>query len=179
MLILDELRTRGIDVAAKQELINEVMRFAREGMAVPVSLSSGIDEALRISDSIAVMRDRDAARLASCCARQRSEAMALICEFRGECCSAARRFPAAARVAMTCSSGRDARADPGWPRELDPGLRHLQRRDGHLHGSFGDIVNRAAPLAIVALGLTLVIATRGIETSGRVAAISGAAWPRR
>jgi ribose/xylose/arabinose/galactoside ABC-type transport system permease subunit len=58
---------------------------------------------------------------------------------------------------------------------LNPGLWHLQWRDGHLYGSLIDIVNRAAPLAIVALGLTLVIATRGIDISvGAVVAISGA-----
>ena len=58
---------------------------------------------------------------------------------------------------------------------LNPGLWQLQWRDGHLYGSLVDIVNRAAPLAIVALGLTLVIATRGIDISvGAVVAISGA-----
>ena len=58
---------------------------------------------------------------------------------------------------------------------LNPGLWHLQWRNGHLYGSLVDIVNRSAPLAIVALGLTLVIATRGIDISvGAVVAISGA-----
>jgi ribose/xylose/arabinose/galactoside ABC-type transport system permease subunit len=58
---------------------------------------------------------------------------------------------------------------------LNPGLWHLQWRDGHLYGSLIDIVNRAAPLALVALGLTLVIATRGIDISvGAVVAIAAA-----
>jgi ribose/xylose/arabinose/galactoside ABC-type transport system permease subunit len=58
---------------------------------------------------------------------------------------------------------------------LNPQLWHLQWRDGHLYGSLIDILNRAAPLAVVALGLTLVIATRGIDISvGAVVAISGA-----
>ena len=58
---------------------------------------------------------------------------------------------------------------------LNPGLWHLQWRDGHLYGSLIDIVNRAAPLAIASLGLTLVIATRGIDISiGAVVAIAGA-----
>ncbi len=58
---------------------------------------------------------------------------------------------------------------------LNPGLWHLQWREGHLYGSLVDIVNRAAPLAIVALGMTLVIATRGIDISvGAVVAVSGA-----
>ena len=77
VLILDE-PTRGIDVAAKQELMNEVMRLAREGMSV-LFISSEIDEVLRISDRIVVLRDR---RKAGELPRGASEAevMALICE---------------------------------------------------------------------------------------------------
>ena len=48
-------------------------------------------------------------------------------------------------------------------------------RDGHLYGSLIDILNRAAPLMLVALGMTLVIATRGIDISvGAVVAIAAA-----
>ncbi len=50
-----------------------------------------------------------------------------------------------------------------------------QWRDGHLYGSLIDILNRAAPLMLVALGMTLVIATRGIDISvGAVVAIAAA-----
>jgi ribose/xylose/arabinose/galactoside ABC-type transport system permease subunit len=55
----------------------------------------------------------------------------------------------------------------------------LEWREGHLYGSLVDIVKSAAPLALVALGMTLVIATRGIDISvGAVVAISAAvaAW---
>ncbi|KAF3999131.1 ABC transporter permease [Glaciimonas immobilis] len=56
-----------------------------------------------------------------------------------------------------------------------PGFFRLEMKDGHLYGSLIDIVNRAAPLMLVALGMTLVIATRGIDISvGAVVAISGA-----
>src|SRR5688572_14876418 len=41
----------------------------------------------------------------------------------------------------------------------------LEWRDGHLYGSLIDILNRAAPLVLVSLGMTLVIATRGIDIS--------------
>lgn len=48
--------------------------------------------------------------------------------------------------------------------------------DGHLFGAPIDILNRAAPLVLVSLGMTLVIATRGIDISvGAVVAIAGAA----
>jgi len=58
---------------------------------------------------------------------------------------------------------------------FNPGFWQLQWRDGHLYGSLIDILNRASPLALVALGMTLVIATRGIDISvGAVVAIAAA-----
>jgi len=57
---------------------------------------------------------------------------------------------------------------------LIPGFFRIEFKDGHLYGSVIDIVNRAAPLMLAALGMTLVIATRGIDISvGAVVAISG------
>jgi galactofuranose transport system ATP-binding protein len=56
LLILDE-PTRGIDVAAKQELMAEVARRAREGTAV-LFISAEIEELTRWCDRIAVMRER-------------------------------------------------------------------------------------------------------------------------
>ncbi|MFX4312837.1 ABC transporter permease, partial [Enterobacter sp. 63] len=48
-------------------------------------------------------------------------------------------------------------------------------QDGRLFGSPIDILNRAAPVALLAIGMTLVIATGGIDLSvGAVMAISGA-----
>lgn len=58
---------------------------------------------------------------------------------------------------------------------INPGFFAVTIRDGHLYGSVIDILNRASPLMIVAMGLTLVIATHGIDISvGAVMAISGA-----
>ena len=57
----------------------------------------------------------------------------------------------------------------------NPQFFSITVRDGHLYGSLVDILNRAAPLMIIAIGLTLVIATHGIDISvGAVVAISGA-----
>ncbi len=57
---------------------------------------------------------------------------------------------------------------------LVPGFFRLEIKDGHLYGSVVDILNRAAPLMLAALGMTLVIATRGIDISvGAVVALSG------
>lgn len=48
-------------------------------------------------------------------------------------------------------------------------------QDGHLFGALVDIARNSSPLLLVALGMTLVIATRGIDLSvGAVVAISGA-----
>ncbi|WP_205746709.1 ABC transporter permease [Duganella callida] len=55
-----------------------------------------------------------------------------------------------------------------------PGFFHLELKDGHLYGALIDIANRAAPLILAAIGMTLVIATRGIDISvGATVAISG------
>lgn len=56
-----------------------------------------------------------------------------------------------------------------------PGFFHVEIRDGRLFGSLVDIVNRAAPVMLLSLGMTLVIATGGVDLSvGAVMAISGA-----
>jgi simple sugar transport system ATP-binding protein len=56
LLILDE-PTRGIDVAAKAEIMNLAMRLCDEGMSL-VFISSELEEVTRCSDRIAIMRDR-------------------------------------------------------------------------------------------------------------------------
>ena len=57
----------------------------------------------------------------------------------------------------------------------EPGFLSIRVQDGHLFGSLIDILRNGAPTVLVALGMTLVIATRGIDLSvGAVVAISGA-----
>ncbi|HEX7438965.1 MAG TPA: ATP-binding cassette domain-containing protein, partial [Caldimonas sp.] len=56
LLILDE-PTRGIDVAAKQEIMNQILALARAGMSV-LFISSEMSEVVRVSDRIVVLRDR-------------------------------------------------------------------------------------------------------------------------
>jgi ribose/xylose/arabinose/galactoside ABC-type transport system permease subunit len=56
-----------------------------------------------------------------------------------------------------------------------PGFLGIRMLNGHMFGAPIDILNRAAPLTLVSLGMTLVIATRGIDISvGAVVAIAGA-----
>lgn len=56
-----------------------------------------------------------------------------------------------------------------------PGFFKLEIKDGHLFGSLIDIINRGSPLMLLAIGLTLVIATGGTDISvGSTIAISAA-----
>jgi galactofuranose transport system ATP-binding protein len=56
LLILDE-PTRGIDVGAKAEIQKLVLSLARQGMSV-LFVSSELEEVVRVSDRIVVLRDR-------------------------------------------------------------------------------------------------------------------------
>src|SRR5262245_23434484 len=57
-----------------------------------------------------------------------------------------------------------------------PGFFHVELKEGQLYGSLIDVLNRAAPVLLLALGMTLVIATGGVDLSvGAVMAIAGSA----
>ena len=56
MLILDE-PTRGIDIAAKQEIMQRVLELCAQGMAI-VFISAELPEVLATSHRVVVMRDR-------------------------------------------------------------------------------------------------------------------------
>ncbi|MGH7194092.1 MAG: ATP-binding cassette domain-containing protein, partial [Candidatus Saccharimonadales bacterium] len=56
LLILDE-PTRGIDVAAKQEIMEQILGLAKAGMAV-IFISSEMSEVVRVAHRIVVLRDR-------------------------------------------------------------------------------------------------------------------------
>ncbi|MBT9383539.1 ABC transporter permease [Pseudooceanicola sp. CBS1P-1] len=56
-----------------------------------------------------------------------------------------------------------------------PGFFALSVHDGRVFGNLVDVLNRGAPVALLCIGMTLVIATRGIDLSvGAVMAIAGA-----
>lgn len=58
---------------------------------------------------------------------------------------------------------------------MSPRFFNVRVVDGHFYGSLIDVLNRAAPVMLLAIGMTLVIATGGIDLSvGAVIAISGA-----
>jgi ribose/xylose/arabinose/galactoside ABC-type transport system permease subunit len=73
-------------------------------------------------------------------------------------------WPALALIALMCLNIA-----------LTPSFLTIRVEDGHLYGSLIDILRNGAPTMLVALGMTLVIASRGIDLSvGAVVAISGA-----
>jgi simple sugar transport system permease protein len=54
-----------------------------------------------------------------------------------------------------------------------PHFFQVEIKDGHLYGNLIDILKNASPIMLLAIGLTLVIATRGIDISvGSIVAIS-------
>jgi len=56
-----------------------------------------------------------------------------------------------------------------------PGFFKIGILDGHLYGNLIDVFNNSAPLMLVAIGMTMVIATGGVDLSvGAVIAISAA-----
>jgi ribose/xylose/arabinose/galactoside ABC-type transport system permease subunit len=58
---------------------------------------------------------------------------------------------------------------------FSPGFFKIGIVEGHLYGNLIDVFNNSAPLMLVALGMTLVIATGGVDLSvGAVIAISAA-----
>ena len=53
-----------------------------------------------------------------------------------------------------------------------PHFFHLEVKAGHLYGNLIDILKNGAPIMLLAIGMTLVIATHGIDISvGSVVAV--------
>lgn len=58
---------------------------------------------------------------------------------------------------------------------IAPEFFSIEIKDGRLYGSLIDVLNRAAPVALLAIGMALVVATGGVDLSvGSVMAIAGA-----
>ena len=56
VLILDE-PTRGIDVGAKLEIMELILKLSKQGMGV-IFISSELEEVVRLSSKIAVLKDK-------------------------------------------------------------------------------------------------------------------------
>jgi ribose/xylose/arabinose/galactoside ABC-type transport system permease subunit len=58
---------------------------------------------------------------------------------------------------------------------VNPGFFAVRIQDGHLFGSLVDVLKNGSPTLLIAVGMTLVIASRGVDLSvGAVVAIAGA-----
>ncbi len=63
----------------------------------------------------------------------------------------------------------------GFNAAFHPSFFHFQIHDGRLSGSIIDVLNQGAPVLLLALGMTLVIGTGGIDLSvGAIMAVAGA-----
>ncbi len=173
VLILDE-PTRGIDVGAHAEIVALIRRLARDGLALLVA-SSELEELIAVSHRIAVLRDRRRRRTR----RRRHQSSGHHPHDR----RAMRPYaPPPAR-----DESRRAIPRLVWPLValalilavdgiISPGFFAVRIVEGRLFGSLIDILYRAMPTAIVALGMAVVIGTKGIDLSvGSVIAIAGAA----
>jgi ribose/xylose/arabinose/galactoside ABC-type transport system permease subunit len=101
-----------------------------------------------------------------------------------------RANPAGATVHLRALLGRLKEGRAVWPLLalalilivdgfITPGFFAIRIVEGHLFGSFIDVLYRSMPTAVVALGMAVVIGTKGIDLSvGAVIAICGAtiAW---
>lgn len=62
----------------------------------------------------------------------------------------------------------------GFNAAFTPGFCRFEIHAGHLYGSLIDVLKQGSPVMLVGLGMTLVIATRGVDLSvGAVTAIAG------
>ena len=62
----------------------------------------------------------------------------------------------------------------GYNYGFNPGSLSVETREGRIYGGFIDILDEAAPVMLLSLGMTVVIATGGIDLSvGAVLAIAG------
>ena len=173
LLILDE-PTRGIDVGAKAEIQRLVVSLSDGGMAV-LFISAELEEVLRLSHKIGVLRDRRlVAQLANGPEIDRRPDHGDHRERRARSDHLLSRWRALTQHHLF------------WPVVVlvvlllvnvpfTPDFFSIEIADGHLYGSLIDILRFGAPLILVALGMTLVIATGGIDLSvGSVVAITGA-----
>ena len=63
----------------------------------------------------------------------------------------------------------------GFNHLFTPGFFEIELRDGHFYGTLIDILNYGGPIMLLSLGMTLVIATGGVDLSvGAVMAVAGA-----
>ena len=180
ILILDE-PTRGIDVGAHAEIVALIRRLCDAGPRA----AGGVVGARRARRR--QRPDRGAARPAEDRRDRRArdhprerhphdrggESVKHSADIEAEAPSAS-RLRAIARASRDLAARR-AGAHLRRRRIISPGFFHIRIVEGRLFGNLIDILYRAMPTAIVALGMAVVIGTKGIDLSvGSIIAIVGA-----
>ena len=180
LLILDE-PTRGIDVGAKAEILKLMRELADEGLSV-LMISSELEELIAAADHVTVLRDgRSVAELDAdelseerlMAAMAHQDEAAGMTDARSTSDAGAAR--ARARDVAASGSAATARSPRSWLLivfniAVTPNFLSWQTLNVNL--------TQVATIVIVAVGMTLVIATGGIDLSvGSLMAISGALAP--
>jgi ribose transport system ATP-binding protein len=164
VVVLDE-PTQGVDVGSKLELYERIRRLAADGVAV-ILLSSDLIELIGLSDRILVMSSGRIVREVA--ASEATEEMIV-----GAAVTATRTKGAAQEADRARGRSRLPRIAPSWrtPFVLLIGVllaglfASLQSQYFLTSDNLGNLAMAAAPLAIVAIGQTLVLLLGGIDLS--------------
>ena len=151
LLILDE-PTRGIDIGAKAQIQKLVVDLAADGMAV-LFISAELEEVLRLSDRVAVLRDRHKVAELPRADASMEQVMELIAS--GEVSPMPPEVDGRRRATAlepVLAGGRAGRPAGVRRRSRCRASSSLRIQDGHLYGSLVDILKNGAPTALIALG---------------------------
>ena len=181
ILILDE-PTRGIDVGAHAEVVTLIRSLCARGLALLVA-SSELDELVAVATGSWFLRDRRKVGEITGAGISRENIMP---HHRGRRIMNSSSTVEAAEDDRRRGCGALAGHRAIWPLLalalilvvdgfVSPGFFTIRIVEGRLFGSLIDILYRAMPTAVVALGMAVVIGTKGIDLSvGSVIAICGA-----
>ena len=189
LLILDE-PTRGVDVGAKAELYRAIRQLADQGLAI-LLISSDLPELLQLSDRIVVMRSGRVSGEVAGDAATEQQVLQLALPGAGAVTVVAVEMTSEAKAAAVTSAATTDATSPATTTVAErkeaakaPPKRWLRREWGLAAvllvcglfvgamnpaflgaGNLGDLLVHAAPVAIVACGLTFVVVTGEIDIS--------------
>ncbi len=199
LLILDE-PTRGIDVGAKAEIQETVAELAEDGVAV-VFISSELEEVVRLCERIVVLKDHQKIGEIINGPDVTAQKIVDVIAAHGVDAAAHSTLVDAADDLhpSTQEESMSTATNASWLRDLvrkpffwgivaifallalnvlkDPTYLALtiNPTNGNLVGNVIDILRAAAPIMMIAVGMSLVIATGGIDLSvGSLMAVAGA-----
>ncbi|HEY5482589.1 MAG TPA: ATP-binding cassette domain-containing protein [Propionibacteriaceae bacterium] len=164
VVVLDE-PTQGVDVASKLEIYERVRRLAAAGVAV-ILLSSDLIELMGLSDRILVMSNGRIVREVP--AAEATEEMIV-----GAAVTATKNHGATSQAKVHSAPRRLPRVSPTWRTPLLLGVALLVAGAFAMNASqyfltsdnLANLATAASPLAMAAIGQTLVLLLGGIDLS--------------